>query len=50
MAWTLSPTTPYDCTLHYTDGTTGTASGCGNRPQVRRGLNCLPLVELLYRP
>ena len=32
--WTLSPTSPYDCTLHYTDGTTGVASGCGNRPQI----------------
>eukprot|EP01047_Picozoa_sp_COSAG01_P000980 COSAG01_NODE_20_length_38868_cov_34.606071_8_plen_464_part_00 len=32
--WTLSPTSPYDCTLHYTDGSTGSASGCGNRPQI----------------
>jgi hypothetical protein len=33
-SWTLSPTTPYDCGLNYTDGTTGEASGCGNRPQI----------------
>ena len=32
--WTLSPTTPYDCTLNYTDGSTAQASGCGNRPQI----------------
>jgi hypothetical protein len=31
--WTLSPTTPYDCTIHYTDGSSAVASGCGNRPQ-----------------
>ena len=32
--WTLSPITPYDCGLNYTDGTTGEARGCGNRPQI----------------
>ena len=34
VSWHLSPTTPYNCTLRYTDGTTGEASGCGNRPQI----------------
>ena len=29
VTWRLSPTTPYDCKLNYTDGTTGEASGCG---------------------
>lgn len=32
--WTLSPRSPYNCTLHYTDGSTAEASGCGNRPQI----------------
>ncbi len=32
--WTLSKTTPYNCTLRYTDGTTAEATGCGNRPQL----------------
>ena len=32
--WTLSPTTPHTCEINYTDGTTGEASGCGNRPQI----------------
>eukprot|EP00041_Stephanoeca_diplocostata_P009320 m.143283 g.143283 ORF g.143283 m.143283 type:complete len:552 (-) comp17694_c0_seq2:227-1882(-) len=32
--WTLSPTTPYNCTLSFTDGTSAEASGCGNRPQI----------------
>jgi hypothetical protein len=35
--WTLSPTTPYDCTLTFTDGSTAEASGCGNRPQIYFG-------------
>ena len=34
MSWTLSAISPYDCKLSYTDGTTATATGCGNRPQI----------------
>lgn len=34
IVWTLSPSTPHNCTLRYTDGTSAEASGCGNRPQL----------------
>ena len=34
VSWTLSGATPYNCTLAFTDGTQGEASGCGNRPQI----------------
>ena len=34
LNWTLAPHAPYDCVLKFTDGTTATASGCGNRPQI----------------
>ena len=33
-SWTLSPTSPYDCTVRFNDGSTAEASGCGNRPQI----------------
>ena len=32
--WTLSPTSPYGCTIEYSDGSSAEASGCGNRPQL----------------
>jgi len=32
--WRLSPETPANCTLHYTDGTSDEIRGCGNRPQL----------------
>ena len=34
VTWHLSPLTPYNCTVAYTDGGHAEASGCGNRPQL----------------
>jgi len=32
--WTLSPETPYNCTISFTDGTSEEIAICGNRPQL----------------
>lgn len=34
FSFTMSPTSPYGCTVTFTDGTTANAVGCGNRPQL----------------
>lgn len=40
--WTMSAVQPYDCVLQFTDGTSATARGCGNRPQILFGEDGTP--------
>lgn len=32
--WTMSPRTPHNCSIAYSDGTREEISGCGNRPHI----------------